>query len=151
MLYSGDWHPFVSRKAWGSERLDQTMADIIFGWYGLCMPFHQSWSWCIESCIQLISSLPTPYHSWPDSIFIWHRPCKLSCQSWPHHMAPDMQPMTPNANADEALKGGKCWSEFIHKLSIDIRIWKDLDRVSCRTWSGTVRPYDALWCRQASQ
>jgi hypothetical protein len=58
-----------------------------------------------SSSYKIKSSLPTPYYIWPDSIFIWHGPCKLSCQSWPHHMAPDMQPMTPNANADEALKG----------------------------------------------
>jgi hypothetical protein len=35
-------------------------------------------------------------------------------------MAPDMQLMDSNANADEALKGGKFRSEFINELSIDI-------------------------------
>ena len=82
---------------------------------------------------------------------IWHGPCMLSCQNWQRHMAPDMQLMTLNANADEALKGGKCWSEFIHKLSIDIPTWKGLDRVCCGTWSVSVRPYNALWCHQASK
>ena len=129
----------------------KTWPDIIFGWHGLCMPVNQSWSRCTCSCMKLISSLPTPYHNWPDSIFIWHGPCMLSCQSWPHLMTPDTQLMTPKANADEALKGSKCWSEFIHKLSIDIPTWKGLDRECCETWSGSIVLYDALWCHQASQ
>jgi hypothetical protein len=45
-------------------------------------------------------------------------------------MAPDMQLMDSNANADEALKGSKFWSEFINELSIDIPTWKDLDTIT---------------------
>ena len=65
-------------------------------------------------------------------------------------MAPDMQLMDSNANANKALKGGKFWSEFINELSIDIPTWKDLDKVCCQTWSGSVRPNDDLQCYQVS-
>ena len=64
-------------------------------------------------------------------------------------MAPDMQLMDSNANADEALKGSKFWSEFINELSIDIPTWKDLDGYAAEPGQALLdlmMTYDAIRC-----
>jgi hypothetical protein len=64
-------------------------------------------------------------------------------------MAPDMQLMDSSANADEALKGGKFWSEFIMSYQLIYRPEKILIGYAAepgQALSDLMMPYDVIRC-----